>query len=533
MSEFKIEANFVDIRNRNIFPAEIEVKDGKIYSIKKIEKELSQYILPGFIDAHVHIESSLLIPSEFARMAVLHGTVGTISDPHEIANVCGIAGVDFMIQNGKKVPFHFCFGAPSCVPATVFETTGAKLLSNEVDTLLQRDDIYYLTEMMNFPGVLFQDAEVMAKLKSAQKYNKPIDGHAPGLRNEQAALYFSHGISTDHECFTYEEALDKAKLGVNILIREGSAARNFDVLIPLMKDYPQQIMFCSDDKHPDSLLEGHINSLVKRALQKGFDLFDILNAACIHPVEHYKMPVGTLQLNDNADFILLDDLTSFNIKQTFINGILVAENNTSFIQSVKEEAINQFECKLINESDFQFELKENNHVIECLDGELITNHLQLKKEECNLQHDVIYLAVVNRYQNAPIAVSLIKGLGLKNGAIAGSVAHDSHNILVTGTNFTDMKNAVNLLVKNKGGLSLAFGESQEVLPLPMAGLMSMNDAWEVAEKYTNLDRLSKSLLGSHFRAPYMTLSFMALLVIPHLKLSDLGLFDGDSFEFVS
>jgi adenine deaminase len=245
------------------------------------------------------------------------------------------------------------------------------------------------------------------------------------------------------------------------------------------------------------------------------------------------MPVGTLQLNENADFILVDDLIDFKIKQTYINGILVAENNTSFIQSVKEEAINQFECKLINESDFQFELKENNHVIECLDGELITNHLLLKKEECNLQNDVIYLAVVNRYQHAPISVSLLKGLGLKNGAIAGSVAHDSHNILVTGTNFTDMKNAVNLLVENKGGLSLAFEESQEVLPLPMAGLMSMNDAWVVAEKYTNLDRLSKSLLGSEFRAPYMTLSFMALLVIPHLKLSDLGLFDGDSFEFVS
>ncbi|MFY8019540.1 MAG: adenine deaminase [Bacteroidia bacterium] len=533
MSDFVIEANFVDIRNRNIFPAEIEVKDAKIYSIKQIDKTLSQYILPGFIDAHVHIESSLLIPSEFARMAVLHGTVGTISDPHEIANVCGIDGVNFMITNGKKVPFHFCFGAPSCVPATVFETAGATLNAEDIDALLQRDDIYYLTEMMNFPGVLHQDSEVMAKLKSAQKYQKPIDGHAPGLRNEQAALYFSHGISTDHECFTYEEALDKAQLGVKILIREGSAARNFETLIPLMKDYPKQIMFCSDDKHPDSLLEGHINSLVKRALQKGFDLFDILYAACIHPVEHYSMPVGTLLLNDQADFILVDDLTHFNIKQTYINGKLVADAGHSLITSIEENAINQFNCEMVSESDFECELKNQNHVIECLDGELITHHLLLEEADCHLENDVIYLAVINRYQKAFIRTTFIKGMGIKQGAIAGSVAHDSHNILVAGTNFTDMKNAVNLLVQNRGGLSLTCGDKQEILPLPMAGLMSTNDAWRVAEKYTELDRLSKSLLGSTLRAPYMTLSFMALLVIPHLKLSDLGLFDGERFEFVS
>ncbi|MDR0793842.1 MAG: adenine deaminase, partial [Chitinophagaceae bacterium] len=502
------------------------------------------YILPGFIDSHVHVESSMLIPSEFARLAVVHGTVATVSDPHEIANVLGLQGVEFMIENGKKINFKFNFGAPSCVPATNFETAGATLSSDDVRELLKKKEIKYLSEMMNFPGVLSGDEEVMKKIKYAHELNKPVDGHAPGLRNNDAKNYIKAGISTDHECFTKEEALEKLKYGMKILIREGSAAKNFEALIDLLNDYPNEIMFCSDDKHPDSLALGHINDLCKRAVAKGIPLFNVLQAACVNPVLHYKLDVGLLRVGDDADFIVVEDLTDFYVIQTCINGKMVAEMGKTFIHSVDEMPVNKFNCNEINVLDLQFSTKnlgENIYVIEALDGQLITNkltypvadfHFQENNFQSDVEKDVLKMAVVNRYFDAPVAIAFIKNFGLKKGAIASSVAHDSHNIVAVGVDDASLARAINLIIKNKGGVSAVSLTDEKILPLPVAGLMSNESGYTVAAAYTGIDNFVKQTLRSNLAAPFMTLSFMALLVIPHLKLSDKGLFDGDKFELV-
>lgn len=545
-----IRGQLVDIPNERIYPAAVFVDGGYISRIEPLSpsqlvgQEAARYILPGFVDAHVHIESSMLVPSEFARLAVVHGTVGTVSDPHEIANVCGIPGVEFMIENGGRVPFKFNFGAPSCVPATSFETAGAMLDAGSIRQLLARPNIRYLTEMMNFPGVLQADDDVMQKIKAAHDAGKPVDGHAPGLRGEAARKYIEAGISTDHECFTYEEALEKLKYGMKILIREGSAAKNFEALIPLLHEYPRDMMFCSDDKHPDSLTAGHINQLCQRAVAKGIPVFHVLRAACINPVEHYKLDIGLLNEGDPADFILVKDLEQFEVMQTYINGELVADAGTTRIQSIPVSVINQFNAKPIDAS--QLKIREHVYpkngeghtlVIEALDGQLITNKLSLPLAAKNgewladIAEDILKIVVVNRYHPAPIAGGFIKNFGLRRGAIASSVAHDSHNIVAVGANDEDIATAVNLVIEHRGGVSCVDGKNEQVLPLPIAGLMSAADGYEVASSYTSIDQMAKAL-GSKLSAPFMTLSFMALLVIPHLKLSDKGLFDGDDFRIL-
>jgi adenine deaminase len=540
---FTLSGNIIDIEEKKIFFGEVEVSNGKIVSIKEIDtqQEDASFILPGFIDAHVHIESSMLVPAEFAKLAVVHGTVATISDPHEIANVCGLKVVEFMIENGKKVTFKFYFGAPSCVPATVFETAGASLNSAEVDTLLAKDEINYLSEMMNFPGVLNHDEEAMKKIYSARKYNKPVDGHAPGLRGEDAWNYIEAGITTDHECFTKEEALDKLKYGMKILIREGSAAKNFETLIDLLHDYEDEIMFCSDDKHPDSLVKGHINELCQRSVAKGIDIFKVLKAACLNPVKHYSMQVGLLKTGDPADFIVVKNLENFQVEATYIDGTKVAGNGKSNIITSQSELINNFNCHIKKAKDFF--VKRNNDdekitAIEALDGQLITNKILVDPKVENggyvsdSENDILKIAVVNRYKDAPIAIGFVKNFGLKKGAIASSVAHDSHNIIVLGADDESICRAVNLIIENRGGISCADNDSiEKVLPLPVAGLMSNDDGFNVADNYSDIDRMAKSF-GSQLLAPFMTLSFMALLVIPHVKLSDLGLFDGDAFKLI-
>jgi adenine deaminase len=540
---FTLSGNIIDIEEKKIFFGEVEVSNGKIVSIKEIDtqQEDASFILPGFIDAHVHIESSMLVPAEFAKLAVVHGTVATISDPHEIANVCGLKGVEFMIENGKKVTFKFYFGAPSCVPATVFETAGASLNSAEVDTLLAKGEINYLSEMMNFPGVLNHDEEAMKKIYSARKYNKPVDGHAPGLRGEDAWNYIEAGITTDHECFTKEEALDKLKYGMKILIREGSAAKNFEALIDLLHDYEDEIMFCSDDKHPDSLVKGHINELCQRSVAKGIDIFKVLKAACLNPVKHYSMQVGLLKTGDPADFIVVKNLENFQVEATYIDGTKVAGNGKSNIITSRSELINNFNCHIKKAKDFF--VKRNNDdekitAIEALDGQLITNKILVDPKVENggyvsdSENDILKIAVVNRYKDAPIAIGFVKNFGLKKGAIASSVAHDSHNIIVLGADDESICRAVNLIIENRGGISCADNDSiEKVLPLPVAGLMSNDDGFNVADNYSDIDRMAKSF-GSQLLAPFMTLSFMALLVIPHVKLSDLGLFDGDAFKLI-
>ncbi len=546
-----MEGNIVDIKRKEIYPGIIRVTGGKIERIERLATgTFDRFIIPGFIDSHVHIESSMLVPSEFARLAVVHGTVGTVSDPHEIANVCGVEGVEYMIENGKTVPFKFNFGAPSCVPATPFETAGAVLGVEDVRKLLEKEEIKYLSEMMNFPGVLSKEPEVMQKIKAAHDLEKPVDGHAPGLRGKEAQIYAEtlsqprakdngRGQATDHECFTIEEARDKLQYGMKILIREGSAAKNFDALIGLLNDYPDSIMFCSDDKHPDSLVEGHIDRLCARAVAKGIDIYKVLQAACVNPVEHYGLGVGLLETGDAADLIVVKDLVQFEVLKTYINGQLVAENGQSLIESKPAAIINNFSCLPKSAQDFAVSAPATPTipVIEALDGQLITNKISvipLVEKGCIVSdpdNDILKIAVINRYTDAPVATAFIKNFGLKSGAIASSVAHDSHNIVIVGVDDESMAAAANLIIGARGGISVVNGKDKVLLALPVGGLMSVENGYEVAKQYSEIDILAKKA-GSRLQSPFMTLSFMALLVIPALKLSDKGLFDGVKFELL-
>ncbi|MCG8448257.1 MAG: adenine deaminase [Pirellulales bacterium] len=531
--------NVVDIAARRIFAAEVTISAGRIASIVPTDAELQSYLLPGFIDAHVHVESSMLVPTEFARAAVVHGTVATVSDPHEIGNVLGVAGVHYMLENAAQSPFKFYFGAPSCVPATTFETAGATITTAEVEQLLDERRIVYLSEMMNFPGVLQGDPDCLAKIKAAYDRGKPVDGHAPGLRGEEAARYIAAGITTDHECFTKEEALDKLAAGCKISIREGSAARNFNALVSLLGEFPKMTMLCSDDKHPDELLLGHINQLARRAVAQGIDVFDVLQAACLNPIEHYNLDVGRLREGDPVDFIEVDSLTEFHVRRTWIDGQLVAENGETTIPRTTPEIVNRFVATQVHPAQLAVKKAADSlQVIEALDGQLITNGLWVEptivdgQVVSDVAHDILKLAVVNRYRSVPPAVAFIKNFGLDRGAMASSVAHDSHNVIAVGVSDGDLAAAINAVMEAGGGLSAVCqaDSTKQVLPLPVAGLMAAGTCAEVGAAYQQLDAVVKSW-GSKLRAPYMTLSFMALLVIPELKLSDLGLFDGGKFEF--
>lgn len=532
-----LQGQIVDILNRRIFKGEITIKDGKIAAIEEKAHNVNQYILPGFVDAHIHIESSMLVPSEFARIAVTHGTVATVSDPHEIANVLGVEGVEFMIENGKQTPFKFNFGAPSCVPATTFESAGAVIDSDGIKQLMANPEIKYLAELMNYPGVLNDDPEVLKKIEWAKHFNKPIDGHAPGLRGEAISKYINAGISTDHECFTFEEGLEKLQKGMKVLIREGSAAKNFDALIDLLPEHFENMMFCSDDKHPDDLILGHINTLCARAVAKGIDVFKVLQVACINPVEHYNLDVGLLKVGDAADFVIVNDLKDFKTLQTYINGELVYDKGESKIQSTPFEVLNNFNTEKKQVEDFKFKTTSKQiRIIEALEGQLVTNEIIVDSllEDGNLisniENDILKMTVVNRYQNQSPAIGFIKNFGLKEGAIASSVGHDSHNIIAVGVDDEAICKAVNLVIEHKGGICAISNSEEKIVPLPVAGIMSDKDGVAIGKDYAALDAMAKQL-GSTLNAPYMTLSFMALLVIPSLKLSDKGLFNGSTFTF--
>jgi len=534
---FSVSGKIFDVVSGRIIEGTIHVNNGIIVSIEQVPGMAGPVILPGLIDAHVHIESSMLLPSEFARLAVVHGTTATVSDPHEIANVLGKPGIRFMIDNGNKVPFKFNFGAPSCVPATPFETSGANLGPADVDELLSWPEIGYLSEMMNFPGVLNGDAEVMQKLEAARRRGKPVDGHAPGLSGNDSMRYAAAGITTDHECFTIEEALDKIQAGMRILIREGSAARNFDELIPLVDTHPESIMFCSDDKHPDDLVKGHLNLLIKRALSRGHNVLNVLRACTLNPVKHYKLDCGLLQIGDKADFVIVDSIENFEVQATYINGIKVAENGHTLLPQIHEEPVNQFNARMIATHDLEVVAKsEGIKVQQALEGQLIT----MKKlysatidqglVVTDTTRDILKMMVMNRYQPSSPAIDFVSGFGLRRGAIASTVAHDSHNIIAVGVDDDSIARAVNMLITTKGGISVVDGNEGFILPLPVAGLMSADNGYDVAAKYSAMNQKVKDL-GSDLEAPFMTLSFMALLVIPALKLSDKGIFDGTTFSF--
>ena len=531
------QGQIVDIKNRRIYKGEITHEHGKIVSIVEKEHDVNHYIMPGFVDAHIHIESSMLVPSEFMRLAIRHGTVATVSDPHEIANVLGVEGVEFMIENGKRTPFKFNFGAPSCVPATSFESAGAIIDSEGIKKLLANDDIKYLAEMMNYPGVIYDAAEVMKKIAWAKQYNKPVDGHAPGLRGDDLTKYISAGISTDHECFTYEEGLEKLQKGMKVLIREGSAAKNFEALIDLLPEHFENMMCCSDDKHPDDLLLDHINKLCARAVAKGIDVFKVLQVACVNPVNHYNLDVGQLNIGDAADFIVVEDLVDFKAVSTYIDGHKLFNKGITFIKPIEFEVLNNFNTSKKEVLDFRCDSKAKQiRVIEALEGQLVTNELieraLIKNGNLvsNTEKDILKMTVVNRYQDQKPSIAFIKNFGLKEGAIALSVGHDSHNIIAVGVSDEAICKAVNLIIKHKGGICGVSNSEEKILPLPVAGIMSDKDGETVGIHYAELDKMAKQL-GSTLNAPYMTLSFMALLVIPSLKLSDKGLFDGTDFKF--
>lgn len=528
----------IDLFSRSIYGATVKWESGRIVSIASEPFPVpGPYLLPGLVDAHIHIESSMLTPYEFARRALVHGTVATVSDPHEIANVCGMEGVMYMLDNARDAKLKFHFGAPSCVPATAFESAGAGLTSREVASLLQRDDIYYLSEMMNYPGVLHGDQEVMEKMAAAHEARKPVDGHAPGLTGDEAIAYINAGITTDHECFTKEEALHKIRNGMKILIREGSAARNFEALHELISTNPDSIMFCSDDKHPDELMTGHINVVVQRALLMGHNFFDVLRAACLHPVEHYKMRNGLLRIGDPADFIVIDNPADFNVLETWIDGDCMASGGECHLPPRSHTAINHFNAGEVTPEDLALPARTATlRVIGAIEGQLVTEPATAAAKVVNgmavadIENDILKLVVMNRYRDAKPAIAFIKNFNLKMGAFASTVAHDSHNIIAVGTDDHSLAKAINSLVRTKGGLSVCYNDEELVLPLPVAGLMSTGSCDETALLYSALDHKVKEM-GCTLRAPFMTLSFMALLVIPSLKLSDRGLFDGNRFEF--
>lgn len=540
---FQVTGNIVDVVNSRIFKGTVFVENGKIVDIipnsdSDPDSVPDSIIMPGFIDSHVHIESSLLVPTEFARLVVSHGTVASVSDPHEIANVLGVDGVRYMVETGKKSPFKFYFGAPSCVPATTFETAGAVVNSDDIEQLLSSDDIKYLGEMMNYPGVIYDDNEVVKKLESALRHNKPIDGHAPLLSGNELKKYCAAGITTDHECSSLDEAREKIKLGMKIQIREGSAAKNFNTLINIIKEHPDNVMFCTDDAHPHELINGHINILVKKAIDLGYNILDVIKSATITPKQHYNLEVGMLQKNDPADFIIVDNFNDFNILKTYIDGELVAENGKSLLTSVPVDTINNFVAEKVAAHDFNVEDKGKDiNIIGVIHGELLTEKLVGRTKSVDnklvsdIENDILKIAVVNRYENKKNAVAFIKNFGLKRGAIASSVAHDSHNIVIIGCDDESMAEATNMIIKNKGGFAVCDNDIKMCLPLPVAGIMTNDDAFKVAEDYLKIKNLAKNL-GSPLSDPFMTMGFMALLVIPKLKLSDKGLFDCEKFELI-
>lgn len=535
MEKFTVKGVLVMPRDRQMYGAVISIANGKIASIERDDTVEGPYILPGFVDSHIHIESSMLIPSQFARLAVKHGTVAVVTDPHEVANVAGEDGVRFMIADSKTVPLKFFFGVPSCVPASPMEKSGAVLNASDVVRMISDPEFYFLAEMMNFPGVFNNDPQVVGKLNAAKQYNKPIDGHAPGLKGDDLISYVKAGISTDHECSTTSEALEKIALGQKIQLREGSAARNFNSLSPLITENAASLMFCTDDCHPDYLMSGHINKVVAKAVSKGYDLYDVLTIATYNPVSHYSLPVGQLNVGDTADFIITEDLVNFNILETYIDGAKVYSKERLLFNTPKQHPP-AFPFRTNIPTVEQLKVTSTGttmNVIEAIPGELLTNWLKIEVQagcvvSSNISTDMLKIVLLDRYSDTPPVVAFIKGFGLKSGALAASIAHDSHHILCVGVDDESIQAALQWIVVSKGGLCFANQGKVAGIKLPFFGLMTNEPGEEVSKQYEELNRHILSS-GCNINAPFMTASFMALTVIPNLKINHNGLFDINKF----
>lgn len=522
---------------RSIYGAVVTVERGLIVSVVREDNVPDRIIMPGFIDSHVHIESSMVTPGAFALEAVRHGTVAVVTDPHEIANVMGIQGVRFMIDDSKKVPVRFIFGAPSCVPATGFESSGASISAHDIKELMKDDSVGFLSEVMNYPGVIGGDAGIISKIEAAKAAGKPVDGHAPGVTGEALKQYVGRGIETDHECTTPEEAREKISAGMKILIREGSAARNLDALQVLIDEHPEKVMLCCDDIHPDDLLIGHIDMHVRRLLKAGHNIFDVLLAACVNPVLHYRTGTGLLRPGDSADFIVADSIENLNILSTIIGGREVFSDGKVLFDYAGSRKINKFICTPVTNNSVATDVNGKRiRIIQVWDGLLNTGSLQKvvtlpAPDRFDTDSDILKIVVKERYTDAPPSVGFVTGFGIRSGAFASSVAHDSHNIIAVGTNDSDIVGAINRIIEMKGGLSWYNSGVELFLPLEIAGIISREPVAAVAGKYRQLTEAVRQA-GSPLRAPFMTLSFMALLVIPELKIGDRGLFDVSSFSVV-
>lgn len=531
----EISGNIVDLVSRKIFTGTLNIQNGVIVSIVEFSSPQTNFIIPGFVDSHVHIESSLVIPSTFANIALKHGVIAAVCDPHEIANVCGVEGIKFMVENSKSTQFQFFYGAPSCVPATTLESSGAIISSDEIEQLFRENVCSHLSEMMNFPGVIYDDTEVLRKLNVAKKYGKKIDGHAPTLSGEALKKYISAGIDTDHECSTIEEAIEKIHLGMKILIREGSAAKNLEALKELFNLYPDRLMLCTDDCHVDNLLQGYINEIVKGLLKDGYNLFDVLSASSLIPITHYNLPIGLLQINDSADFNEVNNLIDLEILDVYVKGGRV-ESQGSIAPATP---INNFRASKIAINDLKVESSKGTYnIIEALDKELITLHNTFYFNGLSdinssyLQFGLNKIAVMDRYSSDSIPfVGFIRGFDLRSGAFASSIAHDNHNIIAIGSNDRDLCDALNSIIGSNGGISFSQVGHTNLLALPIGGLMSLSPAEWVSEKYNSIQNDIKAA-GCSLTSPLMTLAFMALIVIPQLKISHKGLFDFTAFNYI-
>lgn len=533
-----IKGNILNVFTDEIYPGEIKINNGIIESIREVDQYFPDIIVPGFIDSHIHIESSRLTPSRFAEVALRHGTTAVVCDPHEIGNVMGLEGIEYMVNDAKYAPLKFFFTAPSCVPATNYETNGATISADIIDSLLRRDEFVALSEVMNYTGVVNGDKDLIDKINVAKKYNKKIDGHAPLLTGPDLQKYVKYGISTEHECVTKAEALEKKRLGLKIMIREGSESHMLEKLVNTPTDF-----IVTDDLEPDDLVKGHMNIRLRKAVDLGMDPFEAIRKVTLNPAEHYGLNCGSISPGKSADLVFIDNLDDFRVKRVVVNGNTIFKKQKLLYRAKPLPLDSTLHINHKNAEDF--DLKANNpnkksanvNVIRVIPESIVTKKSTAKltidrgKIIPSVFEDILKISVVERYGGNTISNAFISGFGLKNGAIASSVSHDSHNLIVIGTNSEYMAEATNKIIDNNGGIVAISNQEQIELPLPIAGLMSDRSVLEVAKQTEALNDLVNRM-GCPLENPFTIMSFMALPVVDEIKITNKGLFDVSENKFI-
>lgn len=533
-----IKGNILNVFTDEIYPGEIKIEHGIIESIKEVNADFNDIIVPGFIDAHIHIESSMLTPSRFAEIALRHGTTSVIADPHEIANVMGMDGIDYMIDDAKKTPLKYYFTAPSCVPATKFEKSGATISPNIIDNLLSRPEFVALGEVMDYNAVISNEKSILEKIKIAKKYHKPIDGHAPLLSGKNLQKYVKHGVITDHESTTKKEVAEKKRMGMKIMIREGSESKMLEKLI-----YSNCDFIVSADLKPEDLINGHLDKCLRKAVDYGMDPYEAIKLVTINPAEHYNLNAGSISPGKSADLVFIDNLRDFTVKRVVINGNTIFKKQKLLFRANPRPIDTTLHVSLTKPEDFDLKAQNPAHksatvnLINVSDNTIITKQssakLSIQKKTIipSVFEDILKISVVDRYGGNTISNGFVKGFGIKNGAIASSVSHDSHNIIVVGTNSEYMSRATNHLIENKGGLAAISNQAKLDVTLPIAGLMSDKPAKVVANNSAKLNELVSNM-GCELSSPFTSLSFMALPVVPEVKMTTNGLFNVNTHQFI-